>query len=123
MPTVSPKNLILDGIDSVVTIGISSTIAKLLQGNIDSNDTVTYIKATSRVAVSLFQGVGWEGAAKGVGFSSIENLTGSAFDDFLVGDDRANVLDGGAGNDTLQGLGGSELAIVGVTTAGLNTIL
>ena len=36
-------------------------------------------------------------------FTSIENLTGTKFDDLLVGDDESNVLSGGLGNDTLMG--------------------
>jgi serralysin len=35
-------------------------------------------------------------------FSSIENLTGSQFDDTLAGNSGANVLAGGLGNDTLS---------------------
>ncbi|WP_421983540.1 DUF5801 repeats-in-toxin domain-containing protein [Roseibium sp.] len=39
---------------------------------------------------------------------SVENLTGSDFDDFIVGDNNANVLSGGLGNDLIIGLGGSD---------------
>lgn len=39
---------------------------------------------------------------------SIENLTGSALNDRLVGDDSANVLSGLAGNDELTGAGGND---------------
>ncbi|MEM8615410.1 MAG: calcium-binding protein [Pseudomonadota bacterium] len=36
-------------------------------------------------------------------FDGIENLTGTAFNDMLIGDDGANILRGGAGNDSLYG--------------------
>ena len=38
----------------------------------------------------------------------IENATGSAFDDVLLGNDGDNVLMGGAGNDVLRGFGGRD---------------
>jgi Ca2+-binding RTX toxin-like protein len=38
----------------------------------------------------------------------IQNVTGSAFDDSLTGDDLANVLQGGAGDDRLTGDGGAD---------------
>jgi Ca2+-binding RTX toxin-like protein len=37
-----------------------------------------------------------------------ENLEGSAFDDILIGDKGANVIDGGPGDDTLRGGGGRD---------------
>ncbi len=40
--------------------------------------------------------------------SSIENVTGSDFDDDITGDDGANVLEGGDGNDTLNGGKGDD---------------
>ena len=42
-------------------------------------------------------------------FSGIENLTGSAFNDTLIGDNNVNVLRGGLGADTLLGLGGADI--------------
>ena len=37
-----------------------------------------------------------------------ESIEGSAFDDILVGDKQANVIDGGPGNDTIIGGGGHD---------------
>ena len=37
-----------------------------------------------------------------------EDLEGSAFDDVLIGNGRANEIDGGAGNDTIRGGGGKD---------------
>jgi serralysin len=42
-------------------------------------------------------------------FSSIENLTGSAFDDLLVGDANANILSGGLGRDVIIAGGGNDI--------------
>jgi Ca2+-binding RTX toxin-like protein len=45
-------------------------------------------------------------------FASIENLTGSARNDKLVGDGGANMLDGGAGSDELVGGNGDDTYVV-----------
>jgi Ca2+-binding RTX toxin-like protein len=42
----------------------------------------------------------------------IENGIGSAFDDTLIGNDGANVLDGGAGADRMAGYGGDDVYFV-----------
>ena len=41
--------------------------------------------------------------------TSIENLTGSAFDDHLIGDNGDNVLIGLGGDDQLTGGGGDDV--------------
>ena len=42
---------------------------------------------------------------------NVENLGGTAFDDILVGNGDANVLNGGLGNDTLSGGDGTDVAV------------
>jgi len=44
---------------------------------------------------------------------SIENITGSAFTDFINGNNNANVLNGGDGHDALFGRGGDDTLIGG----------
>ena len=53
------------------------------------------------------------GDAAGDTYKGIQNLLGSAFDDGLTGDGKANVLTGGAGIDTLSGGGGNDKLIGG----------
>ena len=66
-------------------------------------DTASYASATSGVTVRLAQTTGQQTVGAGIDrLSSIENLTGSAFDDVLSGDANANTILGGAGNDTIQ---------------------
>jgi hypothetical protein len=48
--------------------------------------------------------------ATGDTFISIEGLIGSAFDDSLTGNSLNNILVGGLGNDTLNGMGGIDTA-------------
>lgn len=74
----------------------------------DGTDTATYATATAGVSASLKTGKGTFGEALGDRFISIENLTGSAYDDVLGGNRLANVIDGGAGNDIIDGNGGAD---------------
>jgi len=70
------------------------------------SDTATYGDAAAAVSVNL---LGTHTATGGAGtdtLSGIENLTGSAFNDTLYGDDGNNQISGGAGNDTIFGYGG-----------------
>jgi serralysin len=80
-------------------------------------DTATYSQLQHGVSVNLLQGI-----AIGQGnvdtLISIENVTGSNFNDSLIGDAGANgfqgaggvdFLDGGAGNDSLRGDGGNDI--------------
>jgi Ca2+-binding RTX toxin-like protein len=77
------------------------------------SDTVSYASASSGVTVDL----GSSGAQDTIGAGvdkivSIENITGSAFNDTLTGTATANILDGGAGIDRLEGGGGNDTYIV-----------
>ena len=86
-------------------------------------DTATYVDSPAGVTVHLHRVYASGGDAAGDTFddiftpavidedgdiiydiiTTIENLTGSAFDDNLAGDPRDNVLAGGDGNDILDG--------------------
>ena len=72
------------------------------------SDTASYIDSTTGVTVSLATGQGFGGTAEGDTLTSIENLTGSNHNDFLVGNDLNNVLNGPDGHDTLKGGGGAD---------------
>jgi Ca2+-binding RTX toxin-like protein len=54
------------------------------------------------VSVSLLSGAGHGGEAEGDTIIGIENLIGSAFDDWFEGNSAANKFDGGAGIDTVS---------------------
>ncbi|WP_291617741.1 FG-GAP-like repeat-containing protein [Bradyrhizobium sp.] len=69
------------------------------------SDTVDYSHATSAVSVNLQTGAKSGTAALGDTFISIENLRGTAFSDTLTGDGQANVIEGGLGDDLLDGGG------------------
>ncbi len=81
--------------------------ADRLVGN-GNNDTASYASATSAVQVRLWNSDGTQGEATGDQLIDMENLIGSTFNDTLAGDDGVNRVDGGAGNDILQTLGGAD---------------
>jgi Ca2+-binding RTX toxin-like protein len=83
------------------------------------NDTVSYSDSPSSggtgiygVSVDLypgdFPGHGVGADAQDDTYSSIENVTGSGYIDYLTGTDDANVLNGLDGDDTLVGNGGND---------------
>ncbi|MCW2276516.1 Ca2+-binding RTX toxin-like protein/subtilisin family serine protease [Rhodoblastus acidophilus] len=81
-------------------------------------DTVSYAAApvpgSAQVAapmdgvVVMLEVGGSAGDAAGDNYDSIENVIGTAFNDWIVGDTQANNLDGGAGNDYILGLTGND---------------
>ena len=74
----------------------------------DGIDEVSYSTANSGVWVNLFTGMGYSGEAYGDTIANVENLTGSNFDDTLVGDNNPNVIRGLAGDDQIYGRGRAD---------------
>lgn len=64
-------------------------------------DTVSYSHSSAAVTVDLVAGMGSGGDAQGDAYTSIENVTGSAFADRLIGGTETGTLAGGDGNDVL----------------------
>ncbi|EFL88196.1 tandem-95 repeat protein [Ahrensia sp. R2A130] len=79
----------------------------------DGNDTASYELSAEAVSVSLQNGTAAGSDAHGDTLTSIENLTGSAFNDDLQGGDGTNILIGGRGDDVLRGMAGDDLLIGG----------
>ena len=115
------------GGDDILRGGTGGSSATLLQGERynylnggEGNDTVDYSDASAGITISLGTNEiqrNLTANRRDVLFS-IENLTGSAFDDTLSGDDGDNILRGGAGHDILSGEGGDDVLEGG---AGLDT--
>ena len=68
-------------------------------------DVVDYSSFATGVAVDLTLGTGTGGDI----ISEIENITGSAFGDVLIGDNGANTMRGGVGNDFFVAGNGADL--------------
>jgi VCBS repeat-containing protein len=91
--------------DDVLTGG---TGADTLNGG-SGIDTAAYALSSAGVTVDLTTGTGNGGDAVGDTLVSVENLTGSALADILIGNGDANVLRGGDGNDKLRGGAGADV--------------
>jgi Ca2+-binding RTX toxin-like protein len=76
-------------------------------------DTARYDGSAQGIAVNLLFNSASLGDAQGDRFREVENVTGSAFADQIVGNGADNVLKGLAGNDTLVGLGGDDTFVGG----------
>ncbi len=72
-------------------------------------DTASYSTSGARIVASLVNNTA-TGSGHGTGDTlvSIENLTGSAFNDFLTGSNAVNFLIGSGGNDLLYGGGNAD---------------
>jgi Ca2+-binding RTX toxin-like protein len=75
----------------------------------DGTDTATYMDSPVGVQVNLATGEGHGGTAEGDYLDSIENTTGSFYNDALIGDYHDNVLSGGWGDDFLMGGAGADI--------------
>jgi hypothetical protein len=81
-------------------------------------DTVTYSTAQTGVIVRLnHSDVPNDGFGGTDTITGVENVTGGAFNDILIGAGGANTLIGGGGYDVLIGLNGNDILIGGAGTA------
>jgi Ca2+-binding RTX toxin-like protein len=103
-------NILLGGAGTDTIIGGAG--ADVVNGG-DGSDTADYSGSSAAVNVNLFTGVATGGDAQGDTLSSIENLTGSNFNDILIGDAAINILTGGKGNDVLAGGAGADTLVGG----------
>ena len=78
-------------------------------------DWASYASATGAVTVNLGAGTS-SGADGNDNLIGIENILGGDGNDVLTGDNFANVLDGGAGDDRLYGGDGNDTLIGGAGT-------
>jgi len=115
-------NLIISGLgDDTLSGGqgndtlFGSFGADLLIGG-EGSDYAAYSNSAGWVNVSLLTGfVGGGAGSHAIGdtFLSIENVSGSQFDDRLNGDNGANILRGEDGDDILRGRGGPDELVGG----------
>ena len=96
------------------------------------NDTVSYENAAGRIAMTLnnvLQDVG-SGDALNDRLMGIENIIGSNFNDSigstfhdeLAGNNLANIIDGGAGDDVIYGLQGNDSFVLGTADKGSDVV-
>ncbi|MCS6622547.1 Ig-like domain-containing protein [Roseibacterium beibuensis] len=103
----SSNNVITGGAGDDVLRGRGGADVLVGGGGID---TVDYSGAAAGMRAQLNTNASTNDGDGGTDtFSGVENLTGSAFNDILIGDGVGNVLRGGLGSDTLIGLGGNDV--------------
>lgn len=83
------------------------------EAGVNNGDYADYTSSSQAIDVSLFEGEGYEGDASGDTLTNIENVNGSLFDDYIEGDNIANLLSGNDGNDEIIGLGGNDILFGG----------
>ncbi|PLS22084.1 M10 family metallopeptidase [Neptunicoccus cionae] len=87
---------------------IGNTGAEEFNGFTDT-DHIDYSGSSSGVTVKFWNGTGLNGDADGDTYDAIENATGSAHKDYLIGANAVdNALFGGASDDLLKGLTGDD---------------
>jgi Ca2+-binding RTX toxin-like protein len=101
-----------DGDDTIMGLGGDDILkggggADKLWGY-SGSDWADYSDSTAGVKVNLTSGKASGGTAEGDTFVSIENVSGSAYDDTISGDNKVNQLHGGDGSDVLAGRAGGD---------------
>ena len=82
-------------------------------------DYASYFTASSGATASLANPIVNIGKAAGDQYISIEGLSGSGFNDILIGDANDNSLSGQGGGDVLNGGAGNDYANYGDATSGV----
>jgi Ca2+-binding RTX toxin-like protein len=72
-------------------------------------DRANYTDSDEGITVNLLIGQGFGGTAEGDTYDSIEDVSGSQYDDMLIGNDGNNEFWGGGGNDVLKGGGAADI--------------
>ena len=83
-------------------------------GGRGGTDTISYADASARVHVELDKGFAKDAGGSTDYLSGLENMILSAFNDRAYGDNGANVMDGGDGDDILYARDGDDTLIGGL---------
>ncbi|NJR13435.1 MAG: calcium-binding protein [Phyllobacteriaceae bacterium] len=83
-------------------------------------DTADYSASSLGVSISIIGGTAGGGDATGDILQDIESLTGSSSADTLTGDDGINLISGGTGDDTIDGL--ADMIRCRVATAATSSV-
>ncbi|MCG3653499.1 cadherin-like domain-containing protein [Aliarcobacter butzleri] len=75
------------------------------------NDTIDYSNSDFGVMVNLLTNSVSGGYATGDTIKSFENIVGTKYDDNLIGNNKDNIFYAGAGNNTINGMGGIDTVV------------
>ena len=105
------QDVLRGGVGNDVLVG--SLGADIMDGG-TGIDAVDYSSSNAGIIVDLTAGTASGGYAQGDTLTNITNVTGTRFDDTIIGNASDNVIIGGQGNDNLSGADGNDLLIGGV---------
>ncbi len=93
----------------------------------DGTDTITYANAAAGATINLYASTASDGDGGTDTLIAIENITGSGYNDTLIGNSGNNVLNGGNGTDTVSyayasGAVGANLSTGTATGDGTDTL-
>ncbi len=131
------ENLTLIGSADIYAIG--NALNNVLTGNSGANillglagndtliggagaDVAYYLNDTAGVSVNLASGTAQDGFGGTDSLVGMEWISGSNFNDTLIGDAGSNLLRGYAGNDSLGGGGGNDVFVYAANGNGIDTI-
>ncbi|WP_152018455.1 glycosyl hydrolase 108 family protein [Aliarcobacter butzleri] len=75
------------------------------------NDTIDYSNSDFGVMVNLLTNSVSGGYAAGDTIKNFENIVGTKYDDNLIGNNKDNIFYAGAGNNTINGMGGIDTVV------------
>ncbi|MGV6850126.1 MAG: calcium-binding protein [Marinibacterium sp.] len=86
----------------------SSAGMDIYQGGAGDHDALSFASDPNAVLVNLTTGAGTDGWQNRETISGIEDISGSAFGDTLIGNHTANAISGESGADEIKGLDGND---------------
>ncbi|MFC7380557.1 hypothetical protein ACFQQC_18630, partial [Brevundimonas sp. GCM10030266] len=108
-----------NALDNIITGGAGDDVLRGRGGNDTLNgglgaDTADYSQATAAIRVRLDSRITLDDGEGGQDYlNSIENITGTDYNDLIVGDAGNNILIGGLGSDVLMGGAGDDIIMGG----------
>ncbi|ANP46460.1 beta strand repeat-containing protein [Candidatus Viadribacter manganicus] len=107
---VDSAALLLDGGSGIDTIQFVGDVNGMLQADGNSDGLADVVFATGGIQVSLRSNAIFDDGFGNFGqIFNIENVDGSLLDDFIQGNDNANILQGLDGIDIIYGYGGDDI--------------
>lgn len=108
--------------DTIVLLGSSTLVdSRFIDGG-DGVDSADYFNADQNIKLDLVKQWRNDGAAINDYLLNIENITGTRFDDIILGNAKDNLLIGVNGNDVLKGRGGDDIIRGDFRSTNLNLI-
>jgi Ca2+-binding RTX toxin-like protein len=100
------------------TVKISGVNVSFTDSDLSHSNMVSFVASTSAVSINLATGVNSGGFAQGSHLTGVYNITGTNYDDVLIGDAHDNILQGYGGLDLFIGSAGADTLYGGAAFVG-----